>query len=45
MSLPEVHLVGGTCAEALRLAPVALAMRVQGGSPRSCWPAAPTRPP
>jgi UDP-N-acetylglucosamine 2-epimerase (non-hydrolysing) len=29
MSLPEVHLVGGTCAEALRLAPVALAMRAQ----------------
>jgi UDP-N-acetylglucosamine 2-epimerase (non-hydrolysing) len=30
MSLPEVHLVGGTCAEALRLAPVALAIRAQG---------------
>src|SRR3954469_12440301 len=30
MSLPEVHLVGGTCAEAVRLAPVALAMRTQG---------------
>jgi UDP-N-acetylglucosamine 2-epimerase (non-hydrolysing) len=30
MSLPEVHLVGGTCAEALRLAPVAVAMRAQG---------------
>src|SRR4051794_37092816 len=30
MSLPEVHLAGGTCAEALRLAPVALAMREQG---------------
>jgi UDP-N-acetylglucosamine 2-epimerase (non-hydrolysing) len=30
MSLPEVHLAGGTCAEALRLAPVALAMRAQG---------------
>jgi UDP-N-acetylglucosamine 2-epimerase (non-hydrolysing) len=30
MSLPEVHLAGGTCAEALRLAPVAIAMREQG---------------
>ena len=30
MSLPEVHLAGGTCAEALRLVPVALAMREQG---------------
>ena len=30
MSLPEVHLVAGTPAEALRLAPVALAMREQG---------------
>lgn len=30
MSLPEVHLAGGTCAQALRLAPVALAMREQG---------------
>ena len=30
MSLPEVHLVGGTCAEALRLAPVATAIRAQG---------------
>jgi UDP-N-acetylglucosamine 2-epimerase (non-hydrolysing) len=30
MSLPEVHLAGGTCAEALRLAPIALAMREQG---------------
>src|SRR5262245_51878945 len=30
MSLPEVHLVGGTCAEALRLAPVASAVRAQG---------------
>jgi UDP-N-acetylglucosamine 2-epimerase (non-hydrolysing) len=30
MPLPEVHLAGGTCAEALRLAPVALAMREQG---------------
>jgi UDP-N-acetylglucosamine 2-epimerase (non-hydrolysing) len=30
MSLPEVHLVGGTCAEALRLAPVALAIHAQG---------------
>ena len=29
MSLPEVHLVGGTCAEALRLAPVVFAMRDQ----------------
>ncbi|GIE96659.1 hypothetical protein Ari01nite_41240 [Paractinoplanes rishiriensis] len=28
--MPEVHLVGGTCAEALRLAPVAAAMRAQG---------------
>lgn len=30
MSLPEVHLVGGSRAEALRLAPVAIAMREQG---------------
>ena len=30
MSLPEVHLVAGTPAEALRLAPIALAMREQG---------------
>ncbi|MBM2617104.1 UDP-N-acetylglucosamine 2-epimerase [Actinoplanes sp. LDG1-06] len=30
MSLPEVHLVAGTPAEAMRLAPVALAMREQG---------------
>jgi UDP-N-acetylglucosamine 2-epimerase (non-hydrolysing) len=30
MSLPEVHLVAGSVAEALRLAPVALAMREQG---------------
>ncbi len=30
MSLPEVHLVGGTRAEAVRLAPVALALREQG---------------
>ncbi|MCO8274578.1 UDP-N-acetylglucosamine 2-epimerase [Actinoplanes sp. TRM 88003] len=30
MSLPEVHLVAGTVGEALRLAPVALAMREQG---------------
>jgi UDP-N-acetylglucosamine 2-epimerase (non-hydrolysing) len=30
MSLPEVHLVAGTSAEALRLAPVAAAMRTQG---------------
>jgi len=30
MSLPEVHLVGGTAAEAARLAPVATAMRDQG---------------
>jgi UDP-N-acetylglucosamine 2-epimerase (non-hydrolysing) len=30
MSLPEVHLVGGTRAEAVRLAPVAIAMRAQG---------------
>jgi UDP-N-acetylglucosamine 2-epimerase (non-hydrolysing) len=30
MSLPEVHLVGGTSAEAARLAPVATAMREQG---------------
>src|SRR4051812_36712076 len=30
MSLPEVHLAGGTCAEAFRLVPVALAMREQG---------------
>ena len=30
MSLPEVHLAGGTCAEAIRLVPVALAMREQG---------------
>jgi UDP-N-acetylglucosamine 2-epimerase (non-hydrolysing) len=30
MPLPEVHLVGGTCAEAVRLAPVAAAMREQG---------------
>jgi len=29
MSLPEVHLVGGTCADAFRLAPVAVAMRDQ----------------
>jgi UDP-N-acetylglucosamine 2-epimerase (non-hydrolysing) len=29
MSLPEVHLVGGTATEAARLAPVALAMRDQ----------------
>jgi UDP-N-acetylglucosamine 2-epimerase (non-hydrolysing) len=29
MSLPEVHLVGGTSAEAARLAPVATAMRTQ----------------
>jgi UDP-N-acetylglucosamine 2-epimerase (non-hydrolysing) len=29
MSLPEVHLVGGTCAEAVRLAPVVTAMRTQ----------------
>jgi UDP-N-acetylglucosamine 2-epimerase (non-hydrolysing) len=30
MSLPEVHLVGGSRAEAVRLAPVAVAMREQG---------------
>ncbi|MBL7261826.1 UDP-N-acetylglucosamine 2-epimerase [Paractinoplanes lichenicola] len=30
MSLPEVHLVAGSPAEAVRLAPVALAMREQG---------------
>jgi UDP-N-acetylglucosamine 2-epimerase (non-hydrolysing) len=30
MPLPEVHLVGGTSAEAARLAPVATAMREQG---------------
>ena len=30
MSLPEVHLVGSTPAEAFRLAPVALALRAQG---------------
>ncbi|MFD0519492.1 UDP-N-acetylglucosamine 2-epimerase [Paractinoplanes durhamensis] len=30
MSLPEVHLAGGTCAEAIRLVPVAAAMRAQG---------------
>jgi UDP-N-acetylglucosamine 2-epimerase (non-hydrolysing) len=30
MTMPEVHLAGGTCAEALRLAPVAIAMRAQG---------------
>jgi UDP-N-acetylglucosamine 2-epimerase (non-hydrolysing) len=30
MSLPQVHLVGGTSAEAARLAPVAAAMRDQG---------------
>ncbi|WP_433371853.1 UDP-N-acetylglucosamine 2-epimerase [Actinoplanes sp. CA-142083] len=30
MTLPEVHLAGGTRAEALRLAPVAIAMREQG---------------
>lgn len=30
MSLPEVHLASGTCAEAVRLAPVAAAMRAQG---------------
>jgi UDP-N-acetylglucosamine 2-epimerase (non-hydrolysing) len=30
MTLPEVHLIGGSCAEALRLAPVAIAMREQG---------------
>ncbi len=30
MSLPEVHLVGASRAEALRLAPVAIAMRAQG---------------
>jgi UDP-N-acetylglucosamine 2-epimerase (non-hydrolysing) len=30
MTLPEVHLVGGTCAEALRLAPVALEIQAQG---------------
>jgi UDP-N-acetylglucosamine 2-epimerase (non-hydrolysing) len=30
MTLPEVHLVGGSSAEALRLAPVAIAMREQG---------------
>ncbi|MFI5893020.1 UDP-N-acetylglucosamine 2-epimerase [Actinoplanes sp. NPDC051513] len=30
MTLPEVHLAGGTCAEALRLAPVAIALREQG---------------
>ncbi|MET0422339.1 MAG: UDP-N-acetylglucosamine 2-epimerase [Actinoplanes sp.] len=29
MSLPEVHLVAGSCAEAVRLAPVALALRKQ----------------
>src|SRR5438874_2459160 len=29
MSLPEVHLVGGSRAEAVRLAPVAIAMRRQ----------------
>lgn len=29
MSLPEVHLVAGSCAEAVRLAPVAVAMRDQ----------------
>ncbi|MGK5683465.1 non-hydrolyzing UDP-N-acetylglucosamine 2-epimerase [Actinoplanes sp. URMC 104] len=30
MSLPEVHLIGGTRPEAVKLAPVALAMREQG---------------
>jgi UDP-N-acetylglucosamine 2-epimerase (non-hydrolysing) len=30
MSLPEVHLAAGSCAEAVRLAPVAAAMRAQG---------------
>ncbi|MEU4239005.1 UDP-N-acetylglucosamine 2-epimerase [Actinoplanes sp. NPDC026619] len=30
MSLPAVHLAAGTCAEAVRLAPVAAAMRTQG---------------
>src|SRR4051812_43642111 len=30
MSLPEVHLAAGTCAEAVRLAPVAAAMRAHG---------------
>jgi UDP-N-acetylglucosamine 2-epimerase (non-hydrolysing) len=30
MSLPEVHLVGGSRAEALRIAPVAIAIRAQG---------------
>ena len=30
MTLPEVHLVGGSRAEALRLAPIAIAMREQG---------------
>jgi UDP-N-acetylglucosamine 2-epimerase (non-hydrolysing) len=30
MSLPEVHLASGSCAEAVRLAPVAAAMRAQG---------------
>jgi UDP-N-acetylglucosamine 2-epimerase (non-hydrolysing) len=30
MTLPEVHLIGGSCADALRLAPVAIAMREQG---------------
>jgi UDP-N-acetylglucosamine 2-epimerase (non-hydrolysing) len=30
MSLPEVHLVGGTRSEAVRLAPVAIAMHEQG---------------
>ena len=30
MSLPEVHLIGGTRPEAVKLAPVAIAMREQG---------------
>jgi UDP-N-acetylglucosamine 2-epimerase (non-hydrolysing) len=30
MPLPEVHLASGTCAEAIRLAPVAAAIRAQG---------------
>ncbi len=30
MSLPEVHLIGGTLAEAVKLAPIALAMRAAG---------------
>jgi UDP-N-acetylglucosamine 2-epimerase (non-hydrolysing) len=30
MTLPEVHLIGGSCAEAVKLAPVVLAMREAG---------------